>query len=223
MTSSPEPELAQAIEHTLLRATATPEDIDALCVEALRHRFYGVCVNPVYVARAVNRLGSSGVAVVSVAGFPLGASTPACIAHEAVAAVTAGAREIDMVAPIGLARAGDMCGVEAAVRAVKTAIGSAVLKVILETGYFETEATRALARAVLAGGADFLKTSTGFGPRGATREDVELLVGEAGGGARVKASGGIKTQDFARLLLRAGASRLGTSSGVALVSESLET
>ncbi|WP_457631387.1 deoxyribose-phosphate aldolase [Oceanithermus sp.] len=211
-------ELAKYIDHTLLKPTATPADIEKLCREADEHYFYAVCVNPAFVPVARKALGPSPVRVAAVVGFPLGASAPQVKAAEAALAVAQGADELDMVIPIGLALAGDWEAVAADVRAVRQAAPGAVLKVILETGYLSEEQIKKAAAAALEGGADYLKTSTGFGPRGATIADVRLLVEAAGGRAKVKAAGGIRTREDAWKMIEAGASRLGTSSGVALVS-----
>jgi deoxyribose-phosphate aldolase len=152
--------------------------------------------------------------VVTVAGFPLGTSTSASKAREAADAVTAGADEVDMVMALGAARAGDWAGVEADVHAVRLAIPGATLKVILETGHFDEAGIVRAARASVDGGADFVKTSTGYGPRGASVDDVRILCAAVGDRARVKASGGIRTAEQARALVAAGAARIGTSSGV---------
>lgn len=210
-------ELAKYIDHTLLKPTATPDDIARLCREADEHFFYAVCVNPAFVSTARAALGPSPVRIAAVVGFPLGANTPQVKAAEAALAVSQGASEIDMVIPIGRALAGDWEAVTADVRAVRDAVPGAVLKVILETGYLNEAQVRKAAEAALSGGADFLKTSTGFGPRGATLEDVRLLVEVAAGRAQVKAAGGIRSNEDAWKMIEAGASRLGTSSGVALV------
>ena len=211
-------ELAKYIDHTLLKPTATEADIERLCREADEHYFYAVCVNPAFVPAAKRALGTSPVRVAAVIGFPLGANASQVKAAEAALAVSQGADELDMVIPIGRALAGDWEAVTADVRAVREAAPNAVLKVILETGYLSEEQIRKAAEAALAGGADFLKTSTGFGPRGATLEDVRLLAEVAAGRAKVKAAGGIRTREDAWKMIEAGAERLGTSSGVALVS-----
>lgn len=208
-----------AIEHTLLKAEARPEDIDALCDEAIRERFLGVCVNPLYVPRAAARLEGQGPMVISVVGFPLGACQAETVAVEAQRALAEGASEIDMVIPVGPARSGDLGLVERTVTTVKAVMPDAPLKVILETGHFEPATVEALSKAAVAGGADFLKTSTGFGPRGATVEDVQILAAVAATkeGVGVKAAGGIRDLAGAVAMLDAGAQRLGTSRGVALV------
>ena len=212
-------ELAKYIDHTLLKPTATPAEIERLCREANEHYFYAVCVNPAFVTAAKKALGASPVRVAAVIGFPLGANAPQIKAAEAALAVSQGADELDMVIPVGRALAGDWDAVTADVRAVREAAPDAVLKVILETGYLDEAQIRRAAEAALAGGADFLKTSTGFGPRGASIEDVRLLAEAAGGEAKVKAAGGIRTREDAWKMIEAGASRLGTSSGVALVKD----
>ncbi len=209
--------LAAAIEHTLLRASATPTDLARLTGEAIEHGFWGVCVNPLYAAEARALLRGSPVRVVCPVGFPLGGSLPEVVAREAECALRDGADEIDMVIPLGWAVAGELARVTDAVSTVRRAVGGAVLKAILETGLFSRTSLEAVARATLLGNPDFLKTSTGFGPRGATVEDVRLLVAWSSGQARIKASGGIRTADEARALLDAGATRLGTSAGVAIV------
>lgn len=209
--------VAAAIEHTQLKPEAPPSAIDRLCEEAVAHRFLGVCVNPTFVKRAAANVSESDVLVVSVVGFPLGASTPAAVAFEAERALADGAREIDMVIPVGRALAGELDAVESAVRTVRTATEGAALKVILETGHFAVEALPDVAGAALGGGADFLKTSTGFGPRGASVEDVRLLRTIAPESVGVKAAGGIRDLAGAIAMLDAGANRLGTSRGVDLV------
>ena len=211
--------LAGYIDHTLLKPEATPADIDRLVEEALDHYLYAVCVNPAFVPRVMAKKGDAPLRVAAVVGFPLGANAPEIKAQEAALAVAQGADEIDMVIPIGRARAGDLAAVEAEVRAVRRAVPGAVLKVILETGFFSPEEIRALAEAAIQGGADFLKTSTGFGPRGATLEDVRLLREVAGDRAKVKASGGIRDKKTAWAMIEAGADRIGASSGVKLVRE----
>jgi deoxyribose-phosphate aldolase len=210
-------DLASYIEHTVLKADATARDVERLCAEAVTHQFFGVCVNPLFVARARNWLESSAARVITVVGFPLGAGLPQAIAHEARCVVEAGAVEVDMVIPIGAALAAEWNRVGEHVQAVREACPDAVLKVILETGYLTVEQVEQAARAALAASPQFLKTSTGFGPRGASVADVEQLKALCPPGVGVKASGGIRTRQFALDLVTAGATRLGTSSGVAIV------
>ncbi len=210
-------ELARYIDHTLLKPEATEADVRRLVREALDHYFYAVCVNPRFVPLVMAEKGDAPLKVAAVVGFPLGANASPIKAAEVALAVAQGAEEIDMVIPIGAAKAGDLAAVEADVRAVREAAPGAVLKVILETGFFTPEELRPLAEVALRGGADFLKTSTGFGPRGASLEDVRLLKAVAGDRAEVKASGGIRDRETAWAMIEAGASRIGTSSGVKLV------
>lgn len=211
-------DLSRYVEHTLLSADATPTRIEQLCREAALHGLFGVCVPPAHVARARDTVRGANVRVITVAGFPLGYSTSIVKAEEARRAVLDGADEVDMVAAIGLAKGGSFDEVEADVREVRRAIPDCVLKVILETGYFGEPELRRVAEAAIAGGADFLKTCTGFGPRGATSSDVRLLVEVAKGRAGVKASGGIRTREAALAMIEAGATRIGTSSGVEITS-----
>ncbi|MEZ0347755.1 MAG: deoxyribose-phosphate aldolase [Thermus sp.] len=210
-------DLAAHIDHTLLKPTATPEEITKVAEEALEYGFFGLCIPPSYVGFVRERYPHAPFRLVTVVGFPLGYQEKEVKALEASLAYARGADEIDMVVHLGRALAGDLAHVESEVRAVREAVPRAVLKVILETGHFTPEALEALAEAAIRGGADFLKTSTGFGPRGASLEDVALLVRVARGRAQVKAAGGIRDRETALKLLAAGASRLGTSSGVALV------
>jgi deoxyribose-phosphate aldolase len=210
------------IEHTRLAADTVPADIDLLCAEAIEHGFAGVCVGPVFVPQASAAVRGSPVRVVTVVGFPLGQGAVAADTFAAARAFDEGASEIDMVVPIGFAIAGDFGIVEAHVAAVRRAASQAVLKVILETAFFAAPALERLAQVCVAAGADFLKTSTGFGPRGASVADVELLARVAANAKRsvsVKASGGIRTLEQARGLLDAGATRLGTSRGVDIVKQ----
>jgi deoxyribose-phosphate aldolase len=204
------------VEHTLLRADATPGDLERHCDEAAAHGLVGVCVSPLYVGRARERLSGASTRVITVVGFPLGTSTSASKAAEARAAVRDGADELDMVMAVGLASAGNWGDVESDVRAVRDATRGRVLKVILETGLLSHAQIRKAAEVVVSAGADFVKTSTGYGPRGASVADVRLLAAAIGDRARVKASGGIRTAAFARELVVAGASRVGTSNGVAI-------
>lgn len=213
--------LAPHIDHTLLKAEATPTDIRRLCAEAKEHGFAAVCVNPVYVSLAVQELAGSGVKVATVCGFPLGATSSNQKAIEARLSAEAGADEIDMVIHIGSARAGDWDTVQRDIEAVRKAIPDRVLKVIIETALLGEEQKRRATAAVAAAGADFVKTSTGFSTGGATVADVELMrevlqeVGAAD--VQIKAAGGVRTPADAQAMIAAGASRLGTSGGVGLV------
>jgi deoxyribose-phosphate aldolase len=214
-------DLAGSIDHTLLKPEAGPDAIDRLCAEARECGFAAVCVNPYWVARAAGELAGSPVAVASVCGFPLGATSTESKRCEAVRAVEDGATEVDMVLNLGLAHAGrwkeaeeDMAVVVAAARA-----GGASVKVILECGLLDDDQKEEAALRAVAAGAAFVKTSTGFLAGGATVHDVGLLARTVAGRARVKASGGIRSLGQARAMLAAGAGRLGTSSGVAIIEE----
>ena len=210
--------LASYIDHTLLKATATLADIRTLCEEAREHSFYAVCINPVFIPHARAWLEGSDVKVATVCGFPLGAISSEQKALEARLSAEAGADEIDMVIHIGSALAGDWDAVEADVRAVRRAVPEQVLKVIIETCYLTDEQKRLATEAAVQGGADFVKTSTGFGTGGATVDDVRLMAEVIGGRAGLKAAGGVRTPADAQAMIEAGATRLGTSGGVGLVS-----
>lgn len=205
------------IDHTILKATATPADIRTLCEEAIQHNFYAVCVNGSFVSLAGDVLKDSQVKVAAVVGFPLGAMSTAVKIAEAKDCIVKGADEIDMVINLGWLKAGEVQRVEDEISAIKKAIGSAVLKVIIETCYLDDDEKKNACRAALNARADFVKTSTGFGTGGATIEDVQLMKSIVGDKLMVKASGGIKNKEMAMRFISAGASRLGTSSGIELV------
>lgn len=207
--------VARLIDHTLLKPEATPAQVRDLCREARDHGFAAVCVNPLWVRTCAEELGGTAIAVASVAGFPLGASVPEVKAAEAARAVEDGAREVDMVLSVGALKAGDNRLVERDVSAVVEACRprGALVKVILEAALLtDEEKARACAIAKLAGAA-FVKTSTGFGPGGATADDVALMRRVVGPGVGVKAAGGIRDWGAARAMIAAGASRIGTSAG----------
>lgn len=212
-------DLARVIDHTLLSPTAAPADIDRLCDEAAHFSFWAVCVNPCHVARASERLDGSGIKVCSVVGFPLGCNTTATKVMEGVEAMKNGASELDVVMNVGLFKAGEY---EAVVRDMKDFIlltPGAVHKVIIETCYLTDAEKAGAARLAAEVGAEFVKTSTGFGPGGAKAGDVALLREAAVGKAKVKASGGIRDLDTLIHMVQAGAERVGTSSGVAIIEE----
>jgi deoxyribose-phosphate aldolase len=212
-------QLAALIDHTLLRPEAEAREIDRLCEEALRFRFAAVCVQPRWVARVARALGGSGVAVASVVAFPHGAGVTAIKVAETARARDDGATEIDVVADLAAIRAGDDAFVRAETAAVVTAARGAAVKVILETTFWSQDRIAGAARAAAAGGAAFVKTSTGFNGGGATEDAVRALRAAVGPTVGVKASGGIRTRAQAQLMLAAGASRLGASSSVTLVTE----
>ncbi len=214
-----DPALARLIDHTLLRPEATRSDILKLCEEARRFGFAAVCVNPVWVALAAEQLRGSAVKVCSVAGFPLGASMTAIKRAEAQAAIASGAQEVDMVMDIGALRSGEWETVYADIRAVAEVchVAGALLKVILETALLsDAEKVVACALARMAG-ADFVKTSTGFGPSGATVRDVALMRLVVGPEMGVKAAGGIRTREDLERMVAAGATRIGASASVRIL------
>ena len=209
--------LNQYIDHTILKANAVEADIRQLCAEAREHQFFSVCVNSAWVPAARALLAGSPVKVCSVIGFPLGAMSTAAKVFEAKQAVMDGADEIDMVINVGWLKDGKDDAVREEIRAIKTAIGARVLKVIIETCYLsDAEKVRACELSVAAG-ADFVKTSTGFGGGGATVEDVQLMLDTVQGKALVKASGGVRDAASARQYVEMGVKRLGTSNGVKIV------
>lgn len=208
-------DVARMIDHTLLKPTATPGDIERLVEEAIDYGFYSVCVNPCYVPLAVS-LSQNKVKVITVIGFPLGANPVDIKVAEALWAVDAGASEIDMVMNIGLFKAGDFKYIEKEISEVVKKSGVPV-KVIIETAYLDRSEKVEAARIVKDSGASFVKTSTGFAPSGATVEDVKLLRETVGPDFGVKASGGIRSWEDAVKMIEAGANRIGTSSGVAII------
>ena len=212
-------ELAAIIDHTLLKPDATPSQIRDLCQEAQEFGFYAVCVNPSYVSLASEVLAGTAVRVACVVGFPLGANVTEVKAFEARRAIADGAHEIDMVLNIGALKAGEFDLVEEDIAAVVAVChgANALCKVILETGYLsDAEKIEACQRAVSAG-ADFVKTSTGFAPGGATAADIALMRATVGPDVGVKASGGIRTYETAQEMVAAGANRIGVSASVQIV------
>jgi deoxyribose-phosphate aldolase len=208
-------DVLRTIEHTALKAETTPGDVEGLCEEAARYGFHGVCVNPIHVARARQRLQGTSVRVVTVIGFPLGAGSAASDQRECERVIELGAHELDWVIPIGLALSGDIDEVVRRAQAVRDASRGVTLKIIFECGHFEANTLRGLAERVMAVEPEFLKTATGFGPRGASVEDVRTLAAVAGR-AGVKASAGIRSLADVTRMIDAGATRIGTSSGVAI-------
>lgn len=209
------------IDHTLLKPEATPQQIETLCGEARRYEFASVCVNPVYVPLAHKLLAGSRVVVCSVIGFPLGATLSEAKAEEARLAILAGAQEVDMVIQVGLLKGGEYAAVAEDIRRVAAVAhqNNALLKVILEMALLTRYEKIVGCLICKEEGADFVKTSTGFGPGGATVEDVELMRRVVGPQMGVKAAGGVRTLADAQAMLRAGATRLGSSSGVKIMEE----
>lgn len=209
--------LSKYIDHTLLKAVATPQDISLLCEEALQYQFASVCVNSCYVSEAFQYVKNSDVKVCSVIGFPLGAMSTEAKVFEAQQAVKDGATEIDMVINVGKLKAKDFEYIETEIAAIKKAIGDLVLKVIIETCYL-TDAEKTIASELsVKAKADFVKTSTGFGTGGATLEDIAIMKAAVDGSAKLKASGGIRDFQTAKAYVEAGADRLGTSNGIAII------
>jgi deoxyribose-phosphate aldolase len=212
-------DLARYIDHTLLKADAGQAAIEKLCKEAIQHQFYSVCVNSHWVPFCVGLLKGSNVKVSAVCGFPLGAMASEVKAYEAGWAVDQGAHDIDMVLPVGLLLQGNEEAVLRDIMMVVDAVGHrGIVKVILETGFLNDEQKKTACRLSEEAGAHFVKTSTGFGPGGATVEDIRLMRGSVSPSVEVKASGGVRDLQAAIAMIEAGATRLGTSSGIAIVS-----
>ncbi|CAM3700719.1 deoxyribose-phosphate aldolase [Cytobacillus oceanisediminis] len=210
--------VARMIDHTLLKADTTKDQIEKICAEAKEYNFASVCVNPTWVKLSSELLNGTEVKVCTVIGFPLGASTPETKAFETKSAIDNGATEVDMVINIGALKGGDNELVERDIRAVVDAAkGKALTKVIIETCLLtEEEKVRACELSVKAG-ADFVKTSTGFSTGGATVEDIALMRKTVGPDIGVKASGGVRSAEDAQKMIEAGATRIGASSGAAIV------
>lgn len=209
--------IAQYIDHTLLKAAATPADIETLCKEALQYNFFSVCVNSCYVKEAYKYVQNSNTKVCSVVGFPLGAMSTDAKFFEAKQAVSDGASEIDMVINIGMLKAGEFEYVENEIAVIKEAIGNKALKVIIETCYLTDEEKKKASLLSVNAKADFVKTSTGFGTGGATLDDIAIMKVAVSGAAKLKASGGIRDFDTAKMFIEAGVDRLGTSNGIAII------
>ncbi len=208
--------LSSYIDHTLLKPTATKADILQICNEAKQYHFASVCVNPCWVKLCAEALKGSGVKVCTVIGFPLGANTSEIKAQEAALAIKEGASEVDMVINIGALKEGNTDYVYQDILAVRKASEGKTLKVIIETSYLTDEEKKTVCKLCAKSGADFVKTSTGFSSAGATAEDVKLM--KEASGIKVKASGGVRTKEDALKMIEAGASRLGASAGVKIVS-----
>jgi len=212
-------ELAKYIDHTLLKPEATAADIDKLCAEAKEHGFCSVCVNTTWAERCAKNLSGTDVKVCVVVGFPLGAMNSRSKSFEARHAIEDGANEIDMVMNIGALKSGDVKTVEEDVKWVLRACGQrTVLKVIIETALLTNEEIVLACQICKKAGAHFVKTSTGFSTAGATPEHVALMRKTVGEGTGVKAAGGVRTFDDAVKMIEAGATRLGTSGGIKIIS-----
>lgn len=211
--------VARLIDHTILKPEATRADVMQVCAEARQWGFMSVCVNPFWVPLVAAELSGTAVKVCSVVGFPLGATTTAAKVHETAGAIAAGATEIDMVLNAGALRGGENGLVSDDIHAVAEEChrGGAILKVILENSLLDDAQKRTACLLSVAAGADFVKTSTGFGKSGATAADVALMRSVVGPSIGVKASGGIRTLADLRAMVAAGASRIGASASVAIV------
>lgn len=215
-------DIASYIDHTLLKPIATLNDVKMLCNEAKKFGFKAVCVNPCYVSFAYSELIGSGIKVCTVVGFPLGASETDVKIAEAIKAIKSGADEIDMVINIGFLKSGlydkVKADIEEVLKAVKKERADAILKVIIETCFLSQEEKKNILEIIEEVGADFAKTSTGFGTHGATLDDVKLMKSVLKN-TKIKASGGIKTLKDVLAMIEAGADRIGTSSGVKIMEE----
>lgn len=210
--------IASYIDHTLLKPESTQDEIITLCDEAKEYKFKTVCINPYWVKIAKARLEDSYVGITTVIGFPLGASTTASKVFETKEAIASGATEIDMVVNVGELKAHNNEAVKSDIKAVvEAAEAQAIVKVIIETGLLTNEEKVRACGLSKEAGADFVKTSTGFSKGGATEEDIKLMRETVGPKLGVKASGGVRNLETAKVLIKAGATRLGASAGIAIV------
>jgi deoxyribose-phosphate aldolase len=207
------------IDHTLLKPAAEWGAVQTLCDEAERYHAASVCIPPAFIAPVKKAYGSR-VTICTVIGFPLGYNTTAVKIAESRDAIEKGADELDMVINLGFVKSGDFSGVTAEIKALRDVSPGKILKVIVETCYLTVEEKISLCKCVTDAGADYIKTSTGFGPAGAALEDVELFAKHIGPGVRIKAAGGITTLEEIKAYIRAGCSRIGTSRGVTVLGKS---
>lgn len=211
--------IANYIEHTNLKPDATKDDIIKLCEDAINYKMYGVCVSPYYVQFAKKTLKKSPVKLISVVGFPLGYATTSSKVEETKKAIMSGADEIDMVINLSALKNDDKATLQNDIQAVVTAchLQNKICKIIIETAYLSKEEIETACMICAEAGADFVKTSTGYAPRGASIEDIKYLRSILPKKIRIKASGGIKDLAFAQSLIEAGSDRIGTSSGVSML------
>lgn len=209
-------EILSHVDHTLLKAFATWEDIQKLCEEAMEYHTASVCVPPSYIKRIHDTYGEK-INICTVVGFPLGYSTTKAKVAETVQAIEDGASEVDMVINIADVKNGDFDKVTEEIRSLKQAAGDRILKVIIETCYLTEEEKIAMCKAVTEAGADYIKTSTGFGTGGATMEDILLFKKFIGPHVKMKAAGGVKSVEDMEAFLEAGCDRIGTSSAISLI------
>jgi deoxyribose-phosphate aldolase len=207
-------EIAKYIEHTNLKPYASFKDIEKLCKEAVEYGFYSVCINPAYINLARKLLIGKNVKIVTVVGFPLGSNNTQIKVYEALNSIDEGADEIDMVINISALKDGKTALVKDEILRVKQICKERVLKVIIETCYLEEEEIKTAVKLCIEAGADFVKTSTGFGTRGANIRDIEIIKEVADGKIKIKASGGIKDFETALNFIKTGVERLGTSSSI---------
>lgn len=210
-------ELNKYIDHTNLKANATKEDIKKLCDEAIKYKFASVCVNPCYVELASSILKDTNIEVCTVIGFPLGANNVRTKEYEAIIAIENGASEVDMVINVGALKDKDYEYIKEEIESVRDAIDGHVLKVIIETCYLTDDEIKKMTEICNETFVNFIKTSTGFGTRGASVHDIEIINKYRNEVLEIKASGGIKDIETAEAMIKAGATRLGTSSGVKLM------
>lgn len=210
-------EILVHIDHTLLKAVSSWEEIQTICEEALENHTASVCVPPSYIRRISETYGKS-LKICTVIGFPLGYNTTAVKKYEVEQAIADGADEVDMVVNLGDVKNGDFEAVTEEIRTLKAAAGDHILKVIVETCYLTEEEKIRLCQCVTEGGADYIKTSTGFGTAGAKIEDIRLFKDHIGPGVKMKAAGGVKTREDLELFLGEGCDRIGTSSALKLLS-----
>lgn len=209
-------EILTHVDHTLLKAVSTWEQIKQICEDAITYHTASICIPPSYIARVKETYGDR-INICTVIGFPLGYNTTAVKEFEVKEAIKDGASEVDMVVNLGDVKNGDFDKVTEEIRCLKAAAGDKILKVIIETCYLTEEEKIALCRCVTEAGADYIKTSTGFGTAGATMEDVELFARHIGPDVKIKAAGGIRSVEDMENFLAAGCDRLGTSSAINLI------
>lgn len=212
-------QIAAMIDHTILKANATDEQVEKLCKEAVEYHFASVCVNPTHIERAAKLLRGTGVEVCTVVGFPLGANTTEVKVFETKDAIAKGATEVDMVLDIGALKSNRYNDVRDQIADVVKAANGILVKVIIENCYLTDEEKKLACKACVDAGADYVKTSTGFGPSGATPEDVMLMKSCILKTMKVKAAGGVHSYGEAMEMIEAGASRIGASSGIAIVED----
>lgn len=212
-------DFAKFFDHTLLRPEATHEQIQTLCAEAREHGFYTVCVNSCWIPLAKTLLEGCDVLPITVVGFPLGAGLTRAKALETEEAIKEGAREIDMVLNVGWLKSGKLSQVESDIRQVVLASGPNPVKVILETSLLDADEIRTASKISETAGAAFVKTSTGFGSRGASLDDIRLMKESISSSMKIKASGGIRTLEMVEAMIQAGAHRVGSSSSVQVLGD----